>query len=82
MLFTDVIEAALAALDVERVHVVGHSMGGALTLAARQPERTATMTVLAPAGLGLKINGGFIVFVVIASQGCGGGWDSWSTTLH
>ena len=29
-LFTDVIEAALAALEIERAHVVGHSMGGAL----------------------------------------------------
>ena len=52
--FTEVIEAALTALEVERVHVVGHSMGGALALAlaARQPERIATLSLLAPAGSG------------------------------
>lgn len=60
--FTDVIEAALGTIDVERVHVVGHSMGGALavSLATRQPERVATLTLLAPAGLGAEINGSFI----------------------
>ena len=54
VLFTDMIEAALMALDVERLHVVGHSMGGALavSLTARRPERIATLTLLAPAGLG------------------------------
>ena len=69
-MFTDVIEAALVALDVERVHVVGHSMGGALavSLAARQPERIATLTLLAPAGLGPEINGGFIDAFVRASR--------------
>jgi pyruvate dehydrogenase E2 component (dihydrolipoamide acetyltransferase) len=65
--FTDVIEAAL---DVERVHVVGHSMGGALAvaLAARRPECVATLTLLAPAGLGREINGGFIDAFMRASR--------------
>ena len=76
-LFTDVIEAALTALDVERAHVVGHSMGGALAiaLAARQPERIATLTLLAPAGLGPEINGGFIdaLRARVAAEGGGGG---------
>ena len=70
VLFTDMIEAALMALDVERLHVVGHSMGGALavSLTARRPERIATLTLLAPAGLGPEINGGFIDAFVRASR--------------
>jgi pyruvate dehydrogenase E2 component (dihydrolipoamide acetyltransferase) len=68
--FTDVIEAALTELDAERVHIVGHSMGGALaiSLATRWPERVATLTLLAPAGLGPEINGGFIDSFVRASR--------------
>jgi pyruvate dehydrogenase E2 component (dihydrolipoamide acetyltransferase) len=68
--FTDVVEAALSALAVERGHVVGHSMGGALALAlaARQPERVATLSLLAPAGLGPEINGTFIEALMRASR--------------
>ncbi len=68
--FTDAIEAALAALGAERVHVAGHSMGGALAivLASRRPERVASLTLLAPAGLGPEINGGFIDAFVGASR--------------
>jgi pyruvate dehydrogenase E2 component (dihydrolipoamide acetyltransferase) len=68
--FTDVIEAALAVLAVDRVHVVGHSMGGALaiSLAARRPDAVATLSLLAPAGLGPEINGTFIDAFVRASR--------------
>ena len=67
---TNVIEAALVALDVERAHVVGHSMGGALAvlLAARRPDAVATLTLLASAGLGPDINTGFIDAFVRASR--------------
>jgi pyruvate dehydrogenase E2 component (dihydrolipoamide acetyltransferase) len=60
--FVDVIQAALTTLEVERAHVVGHSMGGALAmaLAERRPERVATLNLLAPAGLGPEINGAFV----------------------
>ena len=66
--FTDVIEAALRCWSA--LHVVGHSMGGALAiaLAARRPERIATLTLLAPAGLGPEINGGFIDAFMRASR--------------
>jgi pyruvate dehydrogenase E2 component (dihydrolipoamide acetyltransferase) len=65
--FTEVIEAALGA---ERVHVVGHSMGGALavSLASRRPHCVASLTLLAPAGLGPEINGTFIDAFVRASR--------------
>jgi pyruvate dehydrogenase E2 component (dihydrolipoamide acetyltransferase) len=68
--FTEAIEGALSALDLGQVHVVGHSMGGALavSLAARQPERVASVTLLAPAGFGPEINGAFIDAFVRASR--------------
>ena len=40
----------------------------AVSLAARRPERIATLTLLAPAGLGPEINGGFIDAFVRASR--------------
>ncbi len=56
------IDRALAALDIDRVHLVGHSMGGAIALhfAGWQPARVASLTLLAPAGLGPEINAAFI----------------------
>jgi pyruvate dehydrogenase E2 component (dihydrolipoamide acetyltransferase) len=59
---TDAVEAAATTLGVERFHLVGHSMGGAIaaSLALRWPERVATLTLVAPAGLGSEINAGFI----------------------
>jgi pyruvate dehydrogenase E2 component (dihydrolipoamide acetyltransferase) len=68
--FTEAIEAALEALAVERAHVVGHSMGGALALAVaeRRPERITTLSLLAPASLGPEINGTFIDAFMRASR--------------
>ncbi len=56
------LDHALAALEIERAHLVGHSMGGAIALvfALRQPERAASLTLIASAGLGPEINGEFI----------------------
>ncbi|MBV9247740.1 MAG: acetoin dehydrogenase dihydrolipoyllysine-residue acetyltransferase subunit, partial [Acetobacteraceae bacterium] len=53
---------ALAALGINQVHLAGHSMGGAIAalLAARKPERAASLTLIAPAGLGAEINAAFI----------------------
>lgn len=67
---TDTVETALAALGIERMHLVGHSLGGALaaTLAARRPELVVTVTLIAPAGLGQEINAAFIEGFVRASR--------------
>jgi pyruvate dehydrogenase E2 component (dihydrolipoamide acetyltransferase) len=58
----DAVEAALAALGLRQVHLVGHSLGGAVAalVALRRPERAASLTLIAPAGLGVEINGEFI----------------------
>ena len=52
----------LAALDITDAHVVGHSLGGAVAIAvaASAPERAASLTLLAPAGLTKTINGAYL----------------------
>lgn len=54
-------KAVAAELDrrsLERVHLVGHSLGGAVAalVAMRVPERIASLTLLAPGGFGAEIN--------------------------
>jgi pyruvate dehydrogenase E2 component (dihydrolipoamide acetyltransferase) len=58
----EVIEAVMDGLAVERIHLVGHSMGGALAAltALRRPERIASLTLIAPAGFGPELNTAFI----------------------
>ncbi len=60
--FAAAVSDALAALAIDRFHLVGHSMGGAiaLVLAGQMPNAIASLTLLAPAGLGPEINGAFI----------------------
>jgi pyruvate dehydrogenase E2 component (dihydrolipoamide acetyltransferase) len=50
------------ALGLEKAHLVGHSLGGAIAtfVAATQPSRAASVSLIAPAGLGPEINMGFI----------------------
>lgn len=49
---------SLDALDIEKAHLVGHSMGGAVAalVALRIPDRIASLTLLAPGGFGPEIN--------------------------
>ena len=65
-----VVETAVTTLGIERMHLTGHSMGGALaaTLAARRPERVATLTLIAPAGFGPEISVSFIEGFVRAAR--------------
>jgi pyruvate dehydrogenase E2 component (dihydrolipoamide acetyltransferase) len=68
--FAAAIGRLLAALEIDRAHLVGHSMGGgiALALAARHPERVASLTLIASAGLGPKINADFIAGFIRAQR--------------
>lgn len=51
--------ADLSTRGLKRVHLVGHSMGGAVAvlMALAEPEKVASLTLLAPGGLGPEING-------------------------
>lgn len=53
------IAADLAARNLPRVHLVGHSMGGAVAVltALAAPERIASLTLLSPGGIGPEIDG-------------------------
>ena len=57
--------AILAFMDakgIAKAHLVGHSMGGALSLllAREHPDRVASLTLIAPGGLGAEIDGAFL----------------------
>ncbi|MCC5861840.1 MAG: acetoin dehydrogenase dihydrolipoyllysine-residue acetyltransferase subunit [Gammaproteobacteria bacterium] len=60
----------LAALKLPQVHLAGHSLGGAVALEAtrRAPERVASLALLAPAGLGERINGGYLQGFIAAQS--------------
>jgi len=64
------VEAVLQALGLERAHLVGHSMGGAIAalVALRQPQRVASLTLIASVGLGSNIDGEFIDRFIHASR--------------
>ncbi|WP_322989993.1 acetoin dehydrogenase dihydrolipoyllysine-residue acetyltransferase subunit [Hoeflea sp.] len=53
------VRRAFDALDIETAHLVGHSLGGAvaLALADTRHKTVASLTLLAPCGLGPDING-------------------------
>jgi pyruvate dehydrogenase E2 component (dihydrolipoamide acetyltransferase) len=57
----DFVARFLDVIDVERAHVVGHSMGGAIAsqLALTQPRRVVSLSLIASAGLGAEINSGY-----------------------
>ena len=57
-------------LGVDRVHAVGHSLGGAIAaqLALGHPSRVASVALLNSAGLGAEIDAGYIEGFVAASS--------------
>ena len=58
----DAVVAVLTAVGAGRAHLVGHSVGGAVALAvaARDPGRIASLTLIAPSGFGPEINAGYL----------------------
>ena len=61
-LLADAVLGVLDAIGVERAHLVGHSLGGAVAAAAAagHPERVRSLTLIAPAGFGPEINAGYL----------------------
>lgn len=57
-------------LDLSRVHLVGHSLGGAVALGItlRNPERVRSCTLIASAALGAEIDADYIEGVVEANR--------------
>jgi len=68
--FAAIVGQAADALGIARMHLVGHSMGGgiAIAFALRQPERVATLSLIASASLGPEINAAFIDGFVRAAR--------------
>ena len=67
---SETVLALLDRLDIPRAHLAGHSMGGAvsLNLARLAPQRVASLTLVASAGLGDAINGQYLQGFVAASN--------------
>ncbi|MBO6508659.1 MAG: alpha/beta fold hydrolase [Roseibium sp.] len=61
---------SLEALGLKRVHLVGHSMGGAVAslISLREPDLVASMTLLAPGGFGPEINHRLLRRYAVASD--------------
>ncbi|MDL2338172.1 MAG: acetoin dehydrogenase dihydrolipoyllysine-residue acetyltransferase subunit [Pseudomonadota bacterium] len=57
----DFVDRFMAAIDLPRAHLVGHSMGGAVAsqLALAHPSRVASLSLIASAGFGDEINVGY-----------------------
>jgi pyruvate dehydrogenase E2 component (dihydrolipoamide acetyltransferase) len=62
--------ATMDALAIERAHLMGHSLGGAvaLFLAIKHPKRVASILLVAPGGLGPEINMAFIDGLITADR--------------
>jgi pyruvate dehydrogenase E2 component (dihydrolipoamide acetyltransferase) len=60
----------LAALDVPKAHLVGHSLGGAVALrvALDSPSHAASLTLICPAGLGEEIDEDFTRDFIAANR--------------
>lgn len=58
----EALASTLREMDIQGVHLVGHSLGGAVCLALAESEAAMvrSLTLLAPAGLGPEIDGAFI----------------------
>jgi pyruvate dehydrogenase E2 component (dihydrolipoamide acetyltransferase) len=68
-MLVDSVAAALAAAGLTRLHLVGHSLGAAvaIALAGSGSLNVRSLSLIAPAGLGPKINGDFIAGFLAAN---------------
>ena len=64
------VEAVIEAVAPGQLHLVGHSFGGAIAamVAANQPSRVSSLSLIAPVGLGKTINRDFLVDFVAAER--------------
>jgi pyruvate dehydrogenase E2 component (dihydrolipoamide acetyltransferase) len=64
------LDGFLRAQGIDRAHLVGHSMGGAVALqfAADNPDRVVSLTLIDSAGLGPEINDGYVSGFIEASR--------------
>ncbi|MFI7340734.1 acetoin dehydrogenase dihydrolipoyllysine-residue acetyltransferase subunit [Streptomyces sp. NPDC050085] len=59
----DAVSGFLDVLGLDRVHLVGHSLGGAVALAVasrQRPRRIRSLTLVAPAGLGAPVDRAYL----------------------
>lgn len=67
---SETVLALLDHLDIAKAHLAGHSMGGAVSLnvARLAPQRVASLSLIASAGLGEVINGQYLQGFVAAAN--------------
>jgi pyruvate dehydrogenase E2 component (dihydrolipoamide acetyltransferase) len=68
--FAGIVRAFLSALDIPKAHLVGHSLGGAIALRAALDDANcaASLTLIAPAGLGPDIDDDYIRDFIAAGR--------------
>ncbi len=67
---SDAVIGFLAALDIPKAHLVGHSLGGAIALrtALDRPAHVASLTLIAPAAFGPEVAESFISGFIAANR--------------
>ena len=65
-----VVEGFMNEMGVEKAHLFGHSMGGAVaaSFALQHPEKVQSLSLIASAGLGEEINGEYIEGFIAANR--------------
>jgi pyruvate dehydrogenase E2 component (dihydrolipoamide acetyltransferase) len=68
--FAGVVAGFLDEMGIEKAHLAGHSIGGAIAgaFALAHPERTASLILIASAGLGEEINADYIEGFIAANR--------------
>ena len=66
----DVLSGFMDEMGIEKAHLVGHSMGGAVaaSFALAHPDRASSLVLISSAGLGDEINGDYIEGFIAANR--------------